>query len=327
LSPINPSDINVVEGVYPNKPQKRDDLQPSGKGSPAHPVYIPGNEGVAKVTAVGKDVSDVKVGDWVVMVKQQLGTWRSVNQVQAADVLKLPRPAGLTAVHAATMTVNLPTAYNMLSLYTELKEGEWVIQNGANSAVGQAVIQIAAHRGLKTLNFIRDRPNLEATKAWLHDLGATHVLTYDDLNDKNLRGKVKEWTGGQAIRLGLNCVGGQPTSQMTRLLGSDAHLVSYGAMSKEPLSLSTSLFIFKNLTSHGYWQSRWYEESSHEERSQLVSTLVNLLSQGKLREPEHEILTIRSAESDEEATSKLRDALNKRLTARTSKKLLLQFAD
>ena len=51
----------------------------------------------------------------------------------------------------------------------------------------------------------------------------------------------------------LNSVGGKPTQLMTRFLGVDSHLVSYGAMSKQPLSLPTSLFIFKNLTAHGFW--------------------------------------------------------------------------
>jgi trans-2-enoyl-CoA reductase len=45
----------------------------------------------------------------------------------------------------------------MLKDFIDLKPGDWVIQNGANSAVGQAVIQIAAARGLKTINLIRDR--------------------------------------------------------------------------------------------------------------------------------------------------------------------------
>lgn len=31
----------------------------------------------------------------------------------------------------------------------------------------------------------------------LESLGATKVLTYDDLNDKSLRGKIKEWTQGK----------------------------------------------------------------------------------------------------------------------------------
>lgn len=45
----------------------------------------------------------------------------------------------------------------MLKDFVDLQPGEWVIQNGANSAVGQAVIQIAAARGLKTINLVRSR--------------------------------------------------------------------------------------------------------------------------------------------------------------------------
>lgn len=45
----------------------------------------------------------------------------------------------------------------MLSQFVDLKAGDWLIQNGANSAVGQAVIQIAAARGVKTINLVRSR--------------------------------------------------------------------------------------------------------------------------------------------------------------------------
>jgi mitochondrial enoyl-[acyl-carrier protein] reductase / trans-2-enoyl-CoA reductase len=86
----------------------------------------------------------------------------------------------------------------------------------------------------------------------------------------------------QDIRLGLNCVGGKETSLMAGLLGHNAHLVSYGAMSKQPLSLPTSLFIFKNLTSHGFWQSRWYKERSREERENLMSVLAGLMKDEKV---------------------------------------------
>jgi len=36
-------------------------------------------------------------------------------------------------------------------------KGDVIIQNGANSAVGQSVIQIAKAWGIKTINVIRDR--------------------------------------------------------------------------------------------------------------------------------------------------------------------------
>lgn len=44
---------------------------------------------------------------------------------------------------AATLMINPATALRMLEDYVPLKEGDWVVQNGANSAVGLAVIQIA----------------------------------------------------------------------------------------------------------------------------------------------------------------------------------------
>ena len=69
---------------------------------------------------------------------------------------------------------------------------------------------------------------------------------------------------------------------MSRLLGQDAHLVSYGAMSKQPLSLPTSLFIFKNLTCHGFWQSRWYADKSPQQRDSLMRTLVKMLADGQV---------------------------------------------
>lgn len=121
---------------------------------------------------------------------------------------------------------------------------------------------------------------MDALKQRLTDLGATHVLTYDELED-NAR-KVKDLTGGTAIRLALNCVSGKPTRQMAALLGQNSHLVSYGAMSKQPLELATSLFIFKNLVCHGFWQTRWYIEKGKEDRDSLMKDLVAMMIKGKV---------------------------------------------
>ena len=45
----------------------------------------------------------------------------------------------------------------MLKDFARLEEGDYVLQNGANSQVGLAVIQLAKAWGLKTINFVRDR--------------------------------------------------------------------------------------------------------------------------------------------------------------------------
>lgn len=45
----------------------------------------------------------------------------------------------------------------MLKDYENLEKGDWIIQNGGNSQVGLAVIQLAKEWGLRTINFVRDR--------------------------------------------------------------------------------------------------------------------------------------------------------------------------
>ncbi|KIK60332.1 hypothetical protein GYMLUDRAFT_43632 [Collybiopsis luxurians FD-317 M1] len=326
LSPINPADVNTIEGVYPSKPSLTSNLTSKGLGSSEEPVYVGGNEGLAQVVQVGDGVEKLKEGDWVVMDKPQLGTWSTSRNVSFKDVIRLPT-SGLTEAHGATMTVNPTTAYNMLTGFANLKEGDWVIQNGANSAVGQLVIQIAKVKGINTINFVRSRDNMAPLVEHLKGLGATKVLTYDDLNDKSLRTKVKEWTGGKDIRLALNCVGGEPTTSMAKFLGQDAHLVSYGAMSKKPLSLPTSLHIFKNLTSHGFWQTNWTKTHSREEKEQLITTLAEMMQEGKIKAPEHTIVTIGAKESDEEATAKMQDVFANIAQGRYGKKVLLKLED
>lgn len=104
LSPVNPADINVIEGVYPSKPGSSVLFSAEGADKP---TFIGGNEGLAEVTEVGSVAEDtLKRGDWVVMTKPQSGTWASTKNVDISDVLKLPRQPGVSEVYGATMTVS-----------------------------------------------------------------------------------------------------------------------------------------------------------------------------------------------------------------------------
>lgn len=69
-----------------------------------------------------------------------------------------------------------------------------------------------------------NRPDVDTLKSHLKSLGATHVLTYNELADRSTKSKIKEWTGGQDIKLGLNCVGGKDNLNMSKFLGQGAHL-------------------------------------------------------------------------------------------------------
>ena len=150
-APINPADINQIQGVYPTKPTFTTALGTS------EPIAVGGNEGVAEVIAAGGNVKDVQKGDWVILKRQGFGTWRTHAQTTVDDLVPIKNKDGLTPEQVGTVSVNPCTAYRMLRDFVQLKEGEWFIQNGANSGVGRAAIQLGKLWGYKSINVVRKR--------------------------------------------------------------------------------------------------------------------------------------------------------------------------
>lgn len=244
-----------------------------------------GNEGVAQVIAVGDNVKNLKVGDQVVMARSGYGTWRTHAAGPEADFQLLPASNNTSLIQKATITVNPCTAYRMLKDFVQLQPGDYVIQNGGNSAVGQAVIQIAKAWGINTVNVVRNRPEIDQLREELKELGATHVVTDEELGTHEMRSKMKEWFGGKPPLLGLNCVGGKSATEMARYLGHNGQYVTYGAMARAPLAIPASMLIFKNFSFHGFWMTRWTDTHTNEERYEMLKDLVELMDKGQLREP------------------------------------------
>lgn len=316
LASINPADINLIEGKYPGRPPR---LRLPGMKEADESVIIPGNEGFATVEKVPwGELSKLNPGDWVIFSKPQSGTFQSRSIVGEEDVIKLDRDPEathpLTELQAAQLYVNPATAYRMLRDFVDLQEGDWIIQNGANSAVGVNVIQLAAAWGIKTVNVVRDRPSDQLTplKDHLRRLGATEVVTDSEIGDASFKGIINDWTGKQLPKLALNCVSGKLTSTMSKFLSHGATLVTYGAMSKQPLSLPSSYFIFKDLKSVGFWMSRWYQQADVKERDHMLNELVALMEQGKLQAPDAELVPVGEGACDlQEAEHRLKQAIQK----------------
>ena len=286
-SPINPADINQLQGVYPSKPTFTTSL------STSTPIAVGGNEGVAEVIAVGEKVKGFRKGDWVIQKSPGFGTWRTHAQCTEDGLLKIENKEGITAVQAGTVSVNPCTAYRMLKDFSGLKEGDWFIQNGANSGVGRAAIQLGKLWGYKSINVVRDRSEgLDELKADLKSLGADVVITDAELQDKAIRDQIAEWTnkGREKIKLGLNCVGGKPVTAMAKNLSPGAHLVTYGAMSKQPVNLPTGMLIFSNIHFDGFWVSRWSDEHP-DEKKKTVEHVLDLYREGRFKDTPFQELT------------------------------------
>lgn len=279
-SPVNPADINQIQGVYPSRPTFTTNL------STSDPIAVGGNEGVAEVTAIGNGVKGLKKGDWVIQKAPGFGTWRTHAQTTEDGLLRIENTDGLTPQQVGTVSVNPCTAYRMLKDFAQLQPGEWFIQNGANSGVGRAAIQLGKLWGYKSINVVRKRESgMDGMVNDLKSLGADVVVTDEEAQDRGFGERIKEITNGgrEPIRLGLNCVGGKLVNSMAKVLAEDGHMVTYGAMSKQPVSLPTPLLIFKNINFTGFWVSKW-SNNRPEEKKACVDEILDLTRQGKFQD-------------------------------------------
>ncbi|KAH0747070.1 hypothetical protein KY285_008727 [Solanum tuberosum] len=229
-APINPSDINRIEGVYPVRPPL-----------PA----VGGYEGVGEVHAIGSAVKGLSPGDWVIPSPPSSGTWQTYVVKEQSVWQKVDKSTPME--YAATVIVNPLTALRMLEDFIALKSGDTIVQNGATSIVGQCVIQLARLRGIHSINIIRDRAGSDEAKAHLKQLGADEVYTESQLEVKNVRGLLGNIP--EPV-LGFNCVGGNAASLILKFLKQGGTMVTYGGMSKKPITVSTSAFIFKASLKH-----------------------------------------------------------------------------
>jgi trans-2-enoyl-CoA reductase len=241
------------------------------------------------VTSTPPASSGLAKGDWVIPAKTGFGTWRTHAVAPAQAVIRVDKE-GLTATQAGTVSVNPCSAYRMLRDYARppLREGDWFLQNGANSGVGRAAIQLGKLWGYRSINVIRARDDpakTQALKDELTALGATHVVTEEEFLAREFRDRVAEWTRGtpEGIKLGLNCVGGKSAQTMAKSLGTGGTMVTYGGMARQPVALPTGLLIFKDIRFVGFWLSRWADGDTAS-KARTVTEILDLVRQGKFKD-------------------------------------------
>ncbi|KAI8632824.1 NAD(P)-binding protein [Xylariaceae sp. FL1651] len=282
---INPADVNTIQGTYGAKPSF------SSLIGTSEPSVIPGNEGVFEVASSpsSSSSSDLQKGDWVIPAKTGFGTWRTHAVAPPNALIKVDR-TGLTPVQAGTVSVNPCSAYRMLRDYADppLREGDWFVQNGANSGVGRAAIQLGRLWGYRSINVVRARPDpadTQSLKDELTRLGATHVVTEDEFLAREFKDRVAEWTRGarEGIRLGLNCVGGKSAQTIAKTLGTGGTMVTYGGMARQPVALPTGLLIFKDIRFVGFWLSRWADRDAAA-KARTVNEILDLVREGKFED-------------------------------------------
>jgi NADPH:quinone reductase-like Zn-dependent oxidoreductase len=225
------------------------------------------------VSGVGSAVKHVKPGDLVINLQRE--NWAQKRKVKGDDAI--PLPPGIDLKQAAMVRINPPTALLMLTDFVDLKPGDWVIQNVANSAVGRLVIVLARQRGLRTVNVVRRSELAEELKK----LGADLVV----VDGEDLAQRVAKAAGEVRIALGLEAIGGTATGRLAECIATDGTLVHYGSMSGEDPKVGRSHFIYRGLRLTGFMLGRFLARRTPAEIRTIYAELADEVMKGTLSAP------------------------------------------
>lgn len=256
-APINPADLNTIEGTYGVKPP------------------LPATPGIEGCGVVEMSESSEFHPDDLVMFLRHAATWASHATVPGEALFKLP--PGIDPLQAAMLKVNPATAWQLLHRFAPLSPDTWIVQNAAHSAVGHCVIQLARDLAIPTISFVRNPAHIPP----LCQLGGNHVF----LDDEPGHAAAREILGGATAALAFNAVGGESALRLMKHLRESGSHITYGAMARKPITVPNGLLIFRDIHVRGFWLSRWIETAPEAEVHAVYRDLATRVAAGQLVQP------------------------------------------
>src|SRR5690606_37419459 len=201
---INPLDYQVRRGDYPSLVQL-----------PA----ITGHDVSGVVEAVGAGVTAFAPGDEVWYTPQIFhGAGSYAEYHVAAESIIGKKPASLSHLEAASLTLVGGTAWEALIVRAALRAGEKVLVHGGAGGVGHVAIQLAKAMGARGFTTVR-----EANFEFVQSLGADVIIDYkkEDYIDTVMRE-----TGGHGVDVVFDTIGGNTLSRSPDLLAQLGRVVT-----------------------------------------------------------------------------------------------------
>lgn len=159
-----------------------------------------GVEAAGVIEAVGKGVTDFKVGDRVTYTGflNTLGAYSTARLIAANVLIKLPEEISCETAAAMTMR-GLTASYLMRRIY-DFKTGDTILLHAAAGGVGLIVAQWAKLLGLTVIGTTSSDAKAVIAKAH----GCDHVINY---SHENVAERVRELTNGVGVNVVFDSVG------------------------------------------------------------------------------------------------------------------------
>ena len=231
----------------------------------------PGFEGVGTVVETGAD-SGYQVGDRV-FLPLGCGTFSEYVRVHRNAMGMRRAPAG-DAEQLVLSNINGATAWTLLQDFVDLEQGEWVLQDAANSNVGRYLIVLAAKWGYRTVNLVRRKEVVRELK----DLGADAVV----LDGPDLPERIREATGGAVIRLGIDAIAGEGVMRMADCLADGGLIVNYGTLTDKPCQIDFWQMFLHDIRLCGMSTTRCFATRTEAEIDELQEEIALMAADGRL---------------------------------------------
>ncbi|MGA1383377.1 MAG: quinone oxidoreductase family protein [Steroidobacteraceae bacterium] len=197
-----------------------------------YPMPMPaglGREAAGVVTAIGRKVKDLKVGDRVAYVHTVTGSYSELRNLPVSRLVKLPR--SISDEQAAAIMLKGLTAEYLLRRTYRVQRGDWILVHAAVGGVGLLLSQWAKALGARVIGVVGN----EAKAALAKKNGCKHVLV---MGRDPLVAKVKEITKGAGVKVIYDSVGKDTFFDSLDCLAPLGMMVSYGNASGPPPSIS-----------------------------------------------------------------------------------------
>lgn len=275
LSAIHNHDLMTIQGRYGYVPEL---------------PYVPGTEATGVVEALGEGVENIQIGQRVAFSGQ--GLWSEYATANAAKLIPLP---DAISDESAAQLIAMPLSTMVMLEELDVKEGDWIIQNGANGAVGKFVNQFAPKKGINVINLVRRESAVKDLEA----LGCKNIVvtTGDDWKEK-----AKALSNGAPIVRALDSVGGEASDDLCVILSDNGQIISFGAMSGEKMHISPGRLLFKSIIAKGFWGARSIPALDPDVRARMIGELLQLVASGELHMPVDQVLDLADIRKGAELT-------------------------
>lgn len=231
-APINPADLLFIQGIYPTDKER--------------PV-AGGLEGSGTVIAAGSHekaqaLLNQRVA-FATLKKNSPGSWGqyTVQEFQSC----LPYAESIGQEEGACAIANPMTAEGFLNI-CDKHQYNCIVHSAAASQFGKLLVSACKTKNITLINFVRRPEQVEILK----ELGAENIISTGDSDWKNQTTKLFGELKPQAF---FDAIGGETASTIFSLMPNNTTTYNYGALSLEPISVTSTDLIFNGKTLTGYW--------------------------------------------------------------------------